>query len=147
MKAEKLAIRPWLSCRYTENALMDEPCQLCIPPFQNLVTLRQNYLPNFVYPKLIVHKRSHASMQYILICTMYRKVIGVRSGFSRSILFLVAKRQGHHHSNDQIIIQARSATHPQPQISLTESCSFMVTTPGPLFLLISVVRFSLENIF
>ena len=26
MKAGKLAIRPWLSCQYTENTLIDEPC-------------------------------------------------------------------------------------------------------------------------
>ena len=25
MKARKLAIRPWLSCQYTENTLMDLP--------------------------------------------------------------------------------------------------------------------------
>ena len=25
MKAGKLAIRPWLSCQYTENTLMDKP--------------------------------------------------------------------------------------------------------------------------
>ena len=26
MKTGKLAIWPWLCCRYTENTLMDEPC-------------------------------------------------------------------------------------------------------------------------
>ena len=28
IKAGKLAIRPWLSCQYTENTLMDEPSDL-----------------------------------------------------------------------------------------------------------------------
>ena len=32
MKAGKLAIRPWLSCRYTENTLMDEPWFSAIIP-------------------------------------------------------------------------------------------------------------------
>ena len=26
MKTGKLAIQPWLSCQYTKNSLIDEPC-------------------------------------------------------------------------------------------------------------------------
>ena len=36
MKAEKSAIRPWLTCQYTENTLMDEPW-VCPILFMNLV--------------------------------------------------------------------------------------------------------------
>ena len=28
MKAGKLAIRPWMSCQYTKNTLMDKPCHI-----------------------------------------------------------------------------------------------------------------------
>ena len=37
MKAGTLAIQPWLSCQYTENTLIDEPCFLYIFDVNNWV--------------------------------------------------------------------------------------------------------------
>ena len=56
MKAEKLAIWPWLSCRYTKNTLMDKPWTPAIPiHFKDkyLATPQANLLQELVYQSVL----------------------------------------------------------------------------------------------
>ena len=52
MKAGKLAIWPWLSCRYTKNTLMDEPCLHSILNCVSLLEISKLLLQPFEIGKI-----------------------------------------------------------------------------------------------